>query len=174
MGTRTRKQLRQLSAEDHPHACGDKAEASDPARQTLGSSPRVWGQACLLAPLLSFLRIIPTRVGTRTLHTHSCPPSQDHPHACGDKSHLLRYNPFFAGSSPRVWGQELTFLMCLLIRGIIPTRVGTSRYALRCYLSFQDHPHACGDKRFIKHGEKFAVGSSPRVWGQVRISLQKA
>ena len=31
----------------------------------------------------------------------------------------------------------------------------------------KDHPHAYGDKMFIKNMTEISLGSSPRVWGQV-------
>ena len=40
---------------------------------------------------------------------------------------------------------------------------------LRCYLSVQDHPHACGDKSATVIDMLPALGSSPRVWGQVTV-----
>ena len=70
---------------DHPHAYGDKLDAKQDGLYTPGSSPRVWGQAAhpWLAPNVS--RIIPTRMGTRSVY---CTPNNyrgDHPHAYGDK-----------------------------------------------------------------------------------------
>ena len=35
-----------------------------------------------------------------------------------------------------------------------------------------DHPHACGDKAKVKHLQSALIGSSPRVWGQVRGMLK--
>ena len=70
------------------------------------------------------------------------------------------------GSSPRVWGQGAVCVRDKLATGIIPTRVGTSRCSLRSYLSFQDHPHACGDKVSAELEYVPISGSSPRVWGQ--------
>ena len=111
---------------DHPHACGDKRPCQRDSPPLKGSSPRVWGQACLLAPLLSFLRIIPTRVGTRRTTSILSFRRKDHPHACGDKLLAKYSNTQINGSSPRVWGQ----VYIENIRGsqirIIPTRVGTS------------------------------------------------
>ena len=33
----------------------------------------------------------------------------------------------------------------------------------------EDHPHACGDKRYEFFTTENATGSSPRVWGQVAL-----
>ena len=32
----------------------------------------------------------------------------------------------------------------------------------------EDHPHACGDKVRTQRAQSAVVGSSPRVWGQVK------
>ena len=90
----------------------------------------------------------------------------DHPHACGDKQYHPLQTTLFLGSSPRVWGQERISLMCLLMQGIIPTRVGTSSAILFMSADKKDHPHACGDKFPAKEVIAPAGGSSPRVWGQ--------
>ena len=73
---------------------------------------------------------------------------------------------WIVGSSPRVWGQDKDLTQAQLANRIIPTRMGTSHLLQVVIISFQDHPHAYGDKRlnFWKEYEK--LGSSPRVWGQ--------
>ena len=70
---------------DHPHAYGDKLSKSAPTVQSLGSSPRVWGQGYHSTAVGVSERIIPTRMGTSLLC--QCPPLyiRDHPHAYGDK-----------------------------------------------------------------------------------------
>ena len=50
--------------QDHPHACGDKLFLTCVLNQSMGSSPRVWGQASTQGTLSRASRIIPTRVGT--------------------------------------------------------------------------------------------------------------
>ena len=90
----------------------------------------------------------------------------DHPHACGDKVDILLSQIPFLGSSPRVWGQVFfADNSCGAFR-IIPTRVGT-RILPRYYHTWgQDHPHACGDKKYNLKKPFPLSGSSPRVWGQ--------
>ena len=55
--------LRPLSR-DHPHACGDKEAFELTVTNVLGSSPRVWGQDFSKSRSVTFVGIIPTRVGT--------------------------------------------------------------------------------------------------------------
>ena len=132
----------------------------------LGSSPRVWGQVFKQQLLLPYLRIIPTRVGTRG-RLYLCQRRKwDHPHACGDKTNKYYTNPFAVGSSPRVWGQGRPYRHCRCTLRIIPTRVGTSRIKVVFTAIYQDHPHACGDKSLYTLKPLMLIGSSPRVWGQ--------
>ena len=71
-----------------------------------------------------------------------------------------------SGSSPRVWGQETAGISSACSLGIIPTRVGTRTAYSLMSRAWEDHPHACGDKRDWLWLAYRLVGSSPRVWGQ--------
>ena len=65
-----------------------------------------------------------------------------------------------------MWGQVDGSIYKVALKGIIPTRVGTSGYAVnRCKVP-KDHPHACGDKITYSIDVLQSYGSSPRVWGQ--------
>ena len=133
----------------------------------LGSSPRVWGQD-LFPPICNRLRrIIPTRVGTSYNRIRRYKKRWDHPHACGDKRSPSFVIVSIRGSSPRVWGQEISKLCHSVNQRIIPTRVGTST-VFRTIVNFpSNHPHACGDKHILLKVCNTLRGSSPRVWGQV-------
>ena len=131
---------------DHPHACGDKIISATVRRNSVGSSPRVWGQGLSALGFRLFLGIIPTRVGTRQFSTPDPRSGRDHPHACGDKPTVGITCSFAIGSSPRVWGQARSLLIHTAAVGIIPTRVGTSFLTVTFSVVKQDHPHACGDK----------------------------
>ena len=66
-----------------------------------------------------------------------------------------------------MWGQDFCVMIYCGYSGIIPTRVGTRIYTKEGKNHHQDHPHACGDKCCVPAFVVAAVGSSPRVWGQV-------
>ena len=130
----------------------------------------MWGQVNFNTPSDSRARIIPTRVGTRPLGCDEREKERDHPHACGDKGNQPVIYGKKTGSSPRVWGQELLIKLLPFTSGIIPTRVGTScRHSVRVY-AYRDHPHACGDKKYLRGQRLSLPGSSPRVWGQEKHS----
>ena len=98
-------------------------------------------------------------------------PSEDHPHACGDKTPFRNEFSTVTGSSPRVWGQASQFYNRYGKIRIIPTRVGTRRGDKVKENKLKDHPHACGDKFYSVKNCTVCSGSSPRVWGQVASVL---
>ena len=107
----------------------------------------MWGQDYCYGQSMPFPRIIPTRVGTSSQRKKKRNYFKDHPHACGDKSELVDEMMKMEGSSPRVWGQGLRRGEILNLHRIIPTRVGTRVKSYYTSFMFEDHPHACGDKR---------------------------
>ncbi len=132
VGTSCYLNVLQRRERDHPHACGDKPSPCRSMSALHGSSPRVWGQEAQLTRIEKRLRIIPTRVGTRSYGVASNCCMRDHPHACGDKQEIPITLHTTVGSSPRVWGQVSPILtVCVLVR-IIPTRVGTRYFINPC------------------------------------------
>ena len=146
MGTRNNCSATTVLKRDHPHAYGDKFAVSRIPSITLGSSPRVWGQASEIACKKADKRIIPTRMGTRLHHELRDLLTEDHPHAYGDKVDKLYVFPLTEGSSPRVWGQVYLVTSSRSALRIIPTRMGTSQVFDFWYALYEDHPHAYGDK----------------------------
>ena len=146
VGTRLPTVVFKPCVRNHPHACGDKALLLCVLLLGSGSSPRVWGQAHR-SSFENFLQgIIPTRMGTSLGDVFFADKTRNHPHAYGDKSSLTSWSMCFAGSSPRVWGQEdILWVRPYLIR-IIPTRMGTSLYLYPTHFQASNHPHAYGDK----------------------------
>ena len=126
----------------------------------------MWGQVFYALVVSFFCRIIPTRVGTRLRKAFSRTLQWDHPHACGDKRSCDEILSRLLGSSPRVWGQVISFVLIVSAIGIIPTRVGTSTLDNSINSISEDHPHACGDKYRHSLFSPVFLGSSPRVWGQ--------
>ena len=107
VGTSTHLRAKSLSAQDHPHACGDKWYRDFKFPFARGSSPRVWGQATATEVSTNLSGIIPTRVGTSDRNACRVCKRWDHPHACGDKQDNVEETKQRLGSSPRVWGQAM-------------------------------------------------------------------
>ena len=169
MGTRFEVLPTQPKRQDHPHAYGDKLKPYAKIAVPRGSSPRVWGQGHIPRPLQRRFRIIPTRMGTRQIEEIFPRSSKDHPHAYGDKLSITWCSLAVIGSSPRVWGQVIMESVKKTYTGIIPTRMGTSLPPYGLCRSFRDHPHAYGDKKTNTVASLTKLGSSPRVWGQVKL-----
>ena len=70
-----------------------------------------------------------------------------------------------------MWGQVKKGEAEIASSRIIPTRVGTSDFIVRRFLSAEDHPHACEDKVIRQAHHDLNLGSSPRVWGQELVLL---
>ena len=172
MGTSLLRLSTWIRSRDHPHAYGDKTLRYGFAEEFRGSSPRVWGQVCKKLNITVENRIIPTRMGTRELLLRGSEVLKDHPHAYGDKYAALYKVETHEGSSPRVWGQDNDGEWYLGVPRIIPTRMGTSIGSGGSFRSFQDHPHAYGDKSEWHYQKNKYLGSSPRVWGQVGESMR--
>ena len=166
MGTRVILIDPLYSTTDHPHAYGDKKRVIHVCVLLKGSSPRVWGQVGSLFDRPTLKRIIPTRMGTRSFRNYRQRTAGDHPHAYGDKALAMPALPCHSGSSPRVWGQGIPKIKDLIPTRIIPTRMGTSEFAVRVKKDKKDHPHAYGDKQRLYCVYQHDAGSSPRVWGQ--------
>ena len=86
VGTSINQAVNDYRNKDHPHACGDKRNIVLPLRPVIGSSPCVWGQAQYCFAVAPGHRIIPMRVGTRSICSPIASYTADHPHACGDKT----------------------------------------------------------------------------------------
>ena len=72
-----------------------------------------------------------------------------------------------------MWGQDSAAVTPKANGGIIPTRVGTSLTWLSSDDVAEDHPHACGDKRYAGSELPKLSGSSPRVWGQSNKAIPR-
>ena len=125
MGTRRSAEHPTHTIRDHPHAYGDKVGYVFDKDGNVGSSPRVWGQACCCKSMNDRFWIIPTRMGTSYQKTTNCTLIRDHPHAYGDKKSKCLTRGSAKGSSPRVWGQAVANILHPKEVGIIPTRMGT-------------------------------------------------
>ena len=66
MGTRQAERPIRADNRDHPHAYGDKKRLIGRDYRIAGSSPRVWGQDYIVNNLTPNMRIIRTRMGTRS------------------------------------------------------------------------------------------------------------
>ena len=155
---------------DHPHARGENLSPRALFRVGYGPSPRAWGERIHAVVFHDSDRTIPTRVG----RTKSCMviirPSTDHPHARGENVFPVQVPEAATGPSPRAWGELWLLHVARHCGRTIPTRVGRTPTAIKCFLAQTDHPHARGENKVAQLGRVTAHGPSPRAWGEPVIT----
>ena len=92
----------------HPHACGEHGIPFGSESVLIGSSPRMWGTPILIISLRAPRRFIPTHVGNTGSGPTDTAALSVHPHACGEHvgCEIRTLSP--TGSSPRMWGTQLS------------------------------------------------------------------
>ncbi len=117
------------------------------------------------------VRFIPTHVGNTCSTARKEPFMAVHPHACGEHKYCNDISPRYDGSSPRMWGTQAYRLIPTVIPRFIPTHVGNTvpRKSPSGWRTV--HPHACGEHRRHPAWHRHRHGSSPRMWGTLRIDL---
>ncbi len=135
------------------------------------SSPRMWGTPSPSFTLLPRGRFIPTHVGNTSTATTSVRATTVHPHACGEHAIADPGKNSAYGSSPRMWGTQAYRLIPTVIPRFIPTHVGNTvpRKSPSGWRTV--HPHACGEHSLPTGARMLPAGSSPRMWGTLRIDL---
>ena len=111
--------------------------------------------------------ITPAHAGKSLQKFAVCRVSQDHPRACGEKSHervRVREQP---GSPPRMRGKGLVVRAALPERRITPAHAGKSSFGRCGPRTPRDHPRACGEKPMRILWEHAKEGSPPRMRGKV-------
>ena len=132
-----------------------------------GSSPRVRGEEFAVCRVEVCDGIIPAGAGRRMAWRPRGSGRWDHPRGCGEKSSGARTPRPLSGSSPRVRGEGEFAPGGASGLGIIPAGAGRRAMRARRRARGGDHPRGCGEKRPDAHYVGPAVGSSPRVRGEV-------
>ena len=163
--------LRERTSTVHPHACGEHLPSGYCSSSASGSSPRMWGTLSCGKTATYVNRFIPTHVGNTRRHRRSGSATTVHLHACGEHKRGFFYRSAPHGSSPRMWGTQVDYLLHQRADRFIPTHVGNTCAACAGSSSKPVHPHACGEHRKTYIQFPSASGSSPRMWGTHRRAL---
>jgi len=156
----------------HPHVCGEHKALPHKPPVSLGSSPRVWGTLDAGGCAAAYRRFIPTCVGNTVITTRIECCITVHPHVCGE--HVIGYwlLVLIIGSSPRVWGTPMWLNLVNGMFRFIPTCVGNTYPVIPPFVPLSVHPHVCGEHPGRPTPSRPRSGSSPRVWGTLKWSLQ--
>ena len=158
---------------DHPRACGELRRLWTRVRGTYGSSPRMRGTHVEARGVFGVGRIIPAHAGNsiQGFGERSC--GSDHPRACGEL--LLSRCPVahLIGSSPRMRGTRSRPRGVLAPWRIIPAHAGNSGDSSDRGLASADHPRACGELVRLMHWVFALLGSSPRMRGTQKGSVDE-
>ncbi len=153
----------------HPHGCGEHTDYRRRIVYAGGSSPRVWGTPNPCQSSGERTGLIPTGVGNTTVIGRRSALRAAHPHGCGE--HVTSDDDAGrpGGSSPRVWGTLHVGRVAMTICRLIPTGVGNTCVSARVDAMRRAHPHGCGEHHARRCRHVRRNGSSPRVWGTLRI-----
>ena len=134
--------------------------------------------------------IIPAHAGLTQHWSGTCSSERDHPRACGAHTARAFIDYLISGSSPRMRGSRLGWLLDVPPQGssprmrgsldtnqpeqqafgIIPAHAGLTRYAEAPAAIYRDHPRACGAHVQGAWEAASAWGSSPRMRGSQWIA----
>ena len=149
----------------HPHARGERGGRLFGLLDLIGSSPRPWGTRLRRALDQRRRRFIPTPVGNASAPPRARPSRPVHPHARGERSVTAPSSRPIAGSSPRPWGTRLEKARGKLDTRFIPTPVGNAIGLWPYPVHSTVHPHARGERSWMRVRLPGLFGSSPRPWG---------
>ena len=135
---------------------------------TVGSPPRVRGEGGGKSKTPIGHRITPACAGRSNGVPSDRVDLEDHPRVCGEKDARIRTGVFWAGSPPRVRGEVQVMKYMLARQRITPACAGRRATGRRTPISRGDHPRVCGEKFNSSILRAFALGSPPRVRGEVR------
>jgi len=157
----------------HPHACGEHLVTQAYVTGPAGSSPRMWGTP-LHTPQSSYRnRFIPTHVGNTKIERGKFFEGAVHPHACGEHLPFVHQADFLLGSSPRMWGTQLSDFPPQEYNRFIPTHVGNTEEREAKRRANLVHPHACGEHVANAQSPSSPIGSSPRMWGTLSPGIER-
>ena len=150
---------------DHPRVCGEHVRDWRGGVRLGGSSPRMRGTRARRGHSGHGIGIIPAYAGNTNVWPFAAFLHRDHPRVCGEHSSSVWAEAPSPGSSPRMRGTLLGFLVGQEHCGIIPAyagnTVGSGRWPDRCW----DHPRVCGEHPPTVCQGVSGLGSSPRMRG---------
>ena len=125
-GNTTTTSASSLLCRDHPRVCGEHRLVVDFLQFGEGSSPRMRGTHLQHGLHVEHVGIIPAYAGNTWRATPTRTPHWDHPRVCGEHDLRSRTHDMDTGSSPRMRGTPLTWVIGAVSTGIIPAYAGNT------------------------------------------------
>ena len=120
------------------------------------------------------LGIIPADAGSTRRSASMTTSREDHPRGCGEHPGFQGAGDGCGGSSPRMRGAPRFPVRPSPWNGIIPADAGSTSSGVLLLLGSRDHPRGCGEHPQRRRGGESHRGSSPRMRGAPRVSVQAA
>ena len=148
--------------------CGENILASLARVQNAGSSPRVRGKLVFWHGFSFYVGLIPACAG-KTLSPDTYHYTRGaHPRVCGENEGAGKNRRVMLGSSPRVRGKQLMYVVFDVWGGLIPACAGKTGGPSVVVVAGRAHPRVCGENQSNGARQVLHIGSSPRVRGKPR------
>ena len=125
------------------------------------------GKHCRYGCLSDGYGLIPACAGKTTRPMQAITGRWAHPRVCGENRPWSYRGASNMGSSPRVRGKRMVWLLCRGLPGLIPACAGKTLMQVIAPKSPTAHPRVCGENPRRQTSTRSAVGSSPRVRGKL-------
>ena len=129
----------------HPRVCGEHWCIKTHYAHRSGSSPRLRGTFFFSHSFLPLYRFIPASAGNILCFLHNGSKKAVHPRVCGEHTVFLPLARQFYGSSPRLRGTCLMYLLIVMIYRFIPASAGNISNLFSRSISHTVHPRVCGE-----------------------------
>ena len=170
-GTPSARDSTRRPAAVHPRVCGERIASVAVLCQTSGSSPRVRGTPFRQSRASCSGRFIPACAGNASWNVTLLITTAVHPRVCGERLSLLAEGEPVSGSSPRVRGTRLGFLLSRNLSRFIPACAGNASPTRPRAAVASVHPRVCGERGYPQAEDRISSGSSPRVRGTRRVHV---
>ena len=146
MGNSSKCFISRIDSPVHPHTYGEQPPSAETVHPSAGSSPYVWGTDNHAQQEIQLMRFIPIRMGNRAYRAGHNKTCTVHPHTYGEQRHHRNSGSRCCGSSPYVWGTDLTNWQEIFLYRFIPIRMGNRPTAANYDQIPAVHPHTHGEQ----------------------------
>ena len=155
------------AARDHPRICGENLFGHRMDDPEMGSPPRMRGELAGDGDGVARRRITPAYAGRTHPRWRGGQLKSDHPRVCGENFCGPRPARRPIGSPPRMRGELLGDRSCPGVGRITPAYAGRTAPPRSRPCCGPDHPRVCGENSTSGFVVLLALGSPPRMRGEL-------